>query len=77
MESRQIRRGSQLTSQLLGYARQRPYQVKPEAKVLILSGFDCSGKMPEILKRGCDGCIQKPYSLSELSNKLRETLNLN
>lgn len=51
-------------------------QIKPGAKVLVSSGYDCSGKMSEILKSDCDGFIQKPYSLSELSSKLRETLNL-
>ena len=51
-------------------------QIKPDAKVLVSSGYDCSGKMPEILKSACDGFIQKPHSLGELSNKLRETLNL-
>jgi PAS domain S-box-containing protein len=51
-------------------------KIKPDAKVLVSSGYDCSGKMPEILKGDGNGFIQKPYSLSELSSKLQETLNL-
>ncbi|MCU0592849.1 MAG: PAS domain S-box protein [Desulfobacterales bacterium] len=51
-------------------------QIRPEARVLVSSGYDCSGKMPETLQHDSDGFIQKPYSLSELSGKLREILNL-
>jgi PAS domain S-box-containing protein len=56
--------------------RRQIKQIRPEVKVLISSGYDCSGKMPDILKSQCDGFIQKPYSLDELSNKLREMLDL-
>jgi PAS domain S-box-containing protein len=51
-------------------------QIRPDVKVLVSSGFDCSGRMPEILKRDGNGFIQKPYSLSELSSKLQEALNM-
>lgn len=51
-------------------------KIKPDAKVLVSSGYDCSGRMPEILKEDGNGFIQKPYSLSELSLKLQEALNM-
>jgi two-component system, cell cycle sensor histidine kinase and response regulator CckA len=51
-------------------------QLRPETKVLVSSGYDYCGKMSEIVKGNSDGFIQKPYNLSELSSKLRETLNL-
>ena len=50
-------------------------QIKPAAKVLISSGYDCSGKMYELLKGNCGGFIQKPYTLAELSNKIHELLS--
>ena len=46
--------------------------IKPDAKVLISSGCDINDQMAEILKNGCDGYIQKPYTLEELSESLRE-----
>jgi len=51
-------------------------QIRPDVKVLVSSGYDCSGRMPEILREDGNGFIQKPYSLSELSRKLQEVLNM-
>jgi DNA-binding NarL/FixJ family response regulator len=51
-------------------------QIRLDVKVLVSSGYDCSGRMPEILKRDGNGFIQKPHSLSELSHKLQEALNM-
>jgi PAS domain S-box-containing protein len=46
-----------------------------DAKVLLCSGYSLSGQANEILDRGCDGFIQKPFKLRELSLKLREILD--
>ncbi len=51
-------------------------QIRPDVKVLVSSGYDCSGRKPEILREDGNGFIQKPYSLSELSRKLQEVLNM-
>ncbi|MFH1077192.1 MAG: response regulator [Pseudomonadota bacterium] len=46
----------------------------PDAKVLLSSGYSLTGQALEMVKRGCDGFIQKPFSMAELSNKLNEIL---
>jgi CheY-like chemotaxis protein len=45
-------------------------QVDPEIKVLLSSGYSIDGQAQEILDRGCNGFIQKPFSLNELSAKI-------
>lgn len=57
-------------------AFRRIKKIKLDVKVLVSSGYDCSGRMPEILKEDGYGFIQKPYSLSELSFKLQAALNM-
>jgi CheY-like chemotaxis protein len=49
-------------------------QIKPEVKVLLSSGYSIEGQAAEILERGCDGFIQKPFNLPALSARLREIL---
>ena len=44
-------------------------------KVLLSSGYSISGQAAEILERGCNGFIQKPFKLRELSVKIREILD--
>ncbi|RPI72554.1 MAG: response regulator, partial [Desulfobacteraceae bacterium] len=50
-------------------------EFSPEQKVLLSSGYSIDGKAADILKRGCDGFIQKPYDLKTLSGKVREILD--
>ena len=49
--------------------------IDPEVKVLLSSGYSIDGQATEILKRGCNGFIQKPFNLKNLSRKIREVLN--
>jgi CheY-like chemotaxis protein len=49
--------------------------IDPEVKVLLSSGYSVEGQATEILKRGCNGFIQKPFNLKSLSGKIREVLN--
>jgi DNA-binding NarL/FixJ family response regulator len=49
-------------------------QEKPDVKVLLSSGYSIDGQASEILERGCDGFIQKPFKMKELSTKIREIL---
>lgn len=49
-------------------------EINPGIKVLLSSGYSSGGKANEILSRGCDGFIQKPFSMSELSEKIKEIL---
>ena len=52
-------------------------KIKPGISVLLCSGYSLSGQAMEILDRGCNGFIQKPFKLRELSLKLREILDQN
>ncbi|MEW6665716.1 MAG: PAS domain S-box protein [Thermodesulfobacteriota bacterium] len=48
--------------------------IDPQVKVLLSSGYSLNGQAQEILSRGCQGFIQKPFNLRELSQRLAETL---
>jgi PAS domain S-box-containing protein len=47
-------------------------ETRPHLKVIICSGYSVDGPAREILVAGAQGFIQKPYSLSTLSEKLKE-----
>ena len=49
--------------------------VKPDVLVLLSSGYSINGQANEILENGCKGFIQKPFSLNDLSQKIRAILN--
>ncbi|MEW6665633.1 MAG: cache domain-containing protein [Thermodesulfobacteriota bacterium] len=49
-------------------------QINPDIKVLLSSGYSIDGQAGEILKRGCQGFIQKPFNIEQLSQKLRDVL---
>ncbi|MBN2418841.1 MAG: response regulator [Deltaproteobacteria bacterium] len=44
-------------------------------KVLLSSGYSLDGQAGEIMKKGCNGFIQKPFTLNNLSQKLKEVLD--
>jgi len=48
--------------------------INPQVKVLLSSGYSVDGKATEILNRGCNGFIQKPFKVLELANKIIEIL---
>jgi CheY-like chemotaxis protein len=47
----------------------------PEMPVLLSSGYAINGQATEIIKKGCHGFIQKPFNLSQLSQKIRQILS--
>jgi two-component system cell cycle sensor histidine kinase/response regulator CckA len=49
-------------------------ELNPDTKVLLSSGYSIDGQATEILKRGCNGFIQKPFNIEKLSHKIREIL---
>jgi two-component system cell cycle sensor histidine kinase/response regulator CckA len=49
-------------------------KINPDLKVLLSSGYSINGEATEILDRGCNGFIQKPFGLNNLSKKMREIL---
>ena len=50
-------------------------EINPNIRVLLSSGYSISGQANEILKRGCDGFIQKPFNMSRLSQGIRKILD--
>ncbi len=48
--------------------------INPSVKVLLASGYSLNGQASNILSRGCCGFIQKPFSIIDLSKKIREIL---
>jgi DNA-binding NtrC family response regulator len=53
----------------------RMKQVNPNVKVLISSGCNLNDQVMEIIGRGCNGFIQKPFRFKDLSYKMREVLD--
>lgn len=49
--------------------------VNPHVKVILSSGYSINGQASEIMQRGCNGFIQKPFNIQELSQKIREVLD--
>ena len=49
-------------------------KIAPEIRVLLSSGYSINGQASEILNRGCNGFIQKPFNLQNLSKSLRTIL---
>ncbi|MFA9497739.1 MAG: PAS domain S-box protein [Deltaproteobacteria bacterium] len=58
-----------------GEVYDRIKRIDSNVKVLLSSGYSIDGQATEILKRGCEGFIQKPYSMEDFSKKIREVLN--
>jgi PAS domain S-box-containing protein len=46
----------------------------PKVKVLLSSGYTTEFEAANVLTRGCVGFIQKPFSMEQISRKLREAL---
>ena len=49
--------------------------IKPDIKILLSSGYSLNGQASEIMQRGCNGFIQKPFNLKQISRKIREILD--
>jgi len=50
-------------------------EMNPEIKVLLSSGYSIDGKAEAIMGRGCKGFIQKPFTMTILSHRIRELLD--
>ncbi|MGD8367849.1 MAG: PAS domain S-box protein [Desulfobacterales bacterium] len=57
-----------------GQVFDRLRKIDPEARILLSSGYSINGEATEILDRGCDGFIQKPFRIEVFSRKIREIL---
>ena len=49
-------------------------RIDSNVKVLLSSGYSINGEAAEIIKRGCNSFIQKPFSMKDLSVKIDEVL---
>jgi len=50
-------------------------EINPEVKVLLSSGYSIDDQAREIMGRGCDDFIQKPFSMEAMSDKLSRILS--
>jgi PAS domain S-box-containing protein len=50
-------------------------RIRPDLPVILSSGYAVNGQADKIMRRGCNGFIQKPYNISELSQKIRTVLD--
>jgi two-component system, cell cycle sensor histidine kinase and response regulator CckA len=60
-----------------GKTYDRLKEINPGVKVILSSGYSADGEAAQIMARGCDGFIQKPFGIKELSQKIREILDKN
>jgi two-component system cell cycle sensor histidine kinase/response regulator CckA len=51
---------------------ERLRKIAPRIKVLLSSGNDMNSEVKGILEQGCNGFIQKPFNMTNLSEKLRQ-----
>jgi nitrogen-specific signal transduction histidine kinase len=50
-------------------------KINPAIRTLLSSGYSLDGKAQAILNSGCNGFIQKPFNLTNLSQKVRKILD--
>ncbi|MDO9264063.1 MAG: response regulator [Desulfosalsimonadaceae bacterium] len=58
-----------------GEVYDRLQEVNPDVRVLISSGYSQNSRVEALLKKGCSGFIQKPFSIQLLSRKVRNVLD--
>ena len=58
-----------------GQTFDRLCELNPGVRAVLASGFSKTGQADDIIKRGCKGFIQKPFSLEKLSGIVREILD--
>jgi len=49
-------------------------RIAPGIKILLASGYSIDGQAQEIMDRGCNGFLQKPFQMERLAEKVREVL---
>ena len=58
-----------------GEVYDRLKEINPDVKVLLSSGYSIDDQAREIMDRGCDGFIQKPFSMKAMADKISELLS--
>lgn len=49
-------------------------KLQPEIPVILSSGYAINGQAADIMRRGCNGFLQKPFNISKLSQKIKKIL---
>ncbi len=50
-------------------------EIRPDVKTILSSGYSIDGQAQEIMERGCNGFIQKPFGMEKLSHAIREVID--
>ena len=58
-----------------GQTFDRVRKIQPDMPVMLSSGYAIDGRAAEIISRGCNGFIQKPFNMSELSQLCRKIID--
>ena len=56
---------------------ERLKEIDPDVKVLLVSGYSLNKQVEELINLGCNGFIQKPFDIIQLSQKIRAVLDAN
>jgi CheY-like chemotaxis protein len=48
--------------------------IDPAVRALLCSGYSVDGRASQILARGCNGFVQKPFDMGQLSEKIRAAI---
>ncbi|MFH1075223.1 MAG: response regulator [Pseudomonadota bacterium] len=49
-------------------------EIDPSVRILLCTGYSLEGEATEIMARGCDGFIQKPFTIEGISQKIRDVM---
>ncbi|MBW2645137.1 MAG: PAS domain S-box protein, partial [Deltaproteobacteria bacterium] len=50
-------------------------RINPDVKAIISSGYNINGEATKVMRQGANDFIQKPFTMKELSHKIREVLD--
>jgi len=50
-------------------------EINPSARIILSSGYSLNGQAQQIMNKGCQGFIQKPFDIAHISRKIREVLD--
>jgi CheY-like chemotaxis protein len=48
--------------------------IDPDVKVILTSGYSMNGQAEKVFAKGCNGFLQKPFSIDRLAQKISEVL---
>ena len=64
---------------MTGLSGQKTYgllkAINPKVRVILSSGYSFNNEAAQTMDQGCDGFIQKPFGIQELTHKIREILD--